>query len=453
MLTSISKIFNFEENKDETIQFWNLIGPLFIILTLFLTSFSPNPNKDLFLLSILGLFLCWKKGKRGFFYSILFLSVISCIKHIQISSGHLWQLGIETSIFFGFIISYYSLEQTSEYIDLIDVNKSKYNEGMDKLKEELQKEEDFHQRQHKNFKFEIDRANLLLEEKKKEIESFKNLAQNLRATIKENESQRSVDISFIKDKEHRASILRQDIEDMKEHILTLENQEELFQKNKKLLNELELLRKEKEESYVINQSLSKMLAKEIEIKKQLDKDNKYLVETINISENKILSMQSTISNLKESIEKDKKEGMGSTKIDATVEQKNQYKKLLSQYEKKYQEFIKQQSLYKQIRKQFDDKNIVLSETRKELFLAKEEIGKIEKEKELKDLDQSPEVRDLYIQIGEFEEKIVSLEEENSNMQDIISISLNKQPKQNVKEINSNLKKKMEGDSKQPISLD
>ena len=470
MLIGINKILNFEEKKDVSIQFWNLVGPIFIVLTLFLTSFSSVSNKDLFLISVVGLALCWKRKQRGLIYSIIFLVVLIFIKHFHISDNHIWQLGLELSLLLGFVISYLSLEHTSEYIKMLDESKNKHMSDMSKLEEELKKEEDFHQRQHKNFKYEIERVNLQLEEKRKEIDSFKNLVQSLRDAAKENESHRMGLVSQIKDKEQKTSVLRQEIEDMKAHILTLENQEQLNQRNKKLLDELNSLRVDKEQSHSINQSLAKMLSKEVETKKEREKENQSLFERINISESKILSMQNEISTLQEAVTRKNTElsqafaskvsfaeqtNETAKALSSSVSSADQIneKELLVQYEKRYQDLKKSEALYKQMKKQFEDKQTVLSDTRKELFLAKEELEKIRKDKKMNELDETEEVRELYLQIGEFEEEIVRLEEENIDMQDIVSVTINQDFMSKVKDVDSSLKRKMKDDQQLPLSLE
>lgn len=451
MLSGINKILNYEEKKDLSIQFWNLLGPIFIVLTLFLTSFATGSNKDLFLMSVIGLALCWKKGRRGLIYTLIFFVALVVMKHYQITGNHLWQMGIESSLFLGFIISYLSFQHTSEYINFLDESKKKHMSDLTKAEEELKKEEDFHQRQHKNFKYEIERINLQLEEKKKEIDSFKSLVQSLRDGAKEGENQRLGLLSQIKEKDHKSSLLRQEIEDMKAHILTLENSEELYQRNKKLLDDLNALRVEKEQTHAINQSLAKMLSKEIEDKKTREKENESLTERLNISENRILSLQNQISGFEEKLKNLNTDVPEKSHSKLSSENIARDKELLVEYEKRYQELKKAEILLKQLKKQFEDKQKVLSTTRKELFLANEQLEKIKKDKELKELDETQEVKDLYLQIGEFEEEIVRLEEENLDLQEIVTSTM-VESQTKVKDVNSKLKKKMK-EKKKPLPIE
>jgi DNA repair exonuclease SbcCD ATPase subunit len=412
---SVNKLFFFREEKDLNIYCWMFIGPFFISLTLFLTSFSTVPNKDLFLLSIVGLWLCLKKGEKGFFYSISFLAILTIFKHFEISSHHIWQLGIEFSLFLGFMISYYSIEYINDFMENIDINKKQQIEDISKIQEELKKEEDFHQRQHKNFKYEIERVNLQIEEKKTEISSFKNLVENLRKTIQEKEQEQKELIYRVKEEANISSFLRQEIEDMKQHILNIEDQDLLVKRNESLLNELNLSQVEKEQIYSVNQSLTESLSKEINIRKEEEKQKSFLLEKIEALEERILYLQNESHCLKQELldEKDKSN-------DFSLSQNIEDKKLLHHYEKKYLELKKHESLYDQLRTQFNDKNKVLAETRKELFHVTEQLEAIGREKEMKGLDETLIDRALYRQLGVFEEEIASIEEENEHLQEIVS---------------------------------
>jgi hypothetical protein len=364
VLSALTKIINFEEKKDIGVLFLILLGPFFIVLTLFLTSFSILPNKDLFLFSIIGLVLCWKRRKRGLIYSLSFLVLLVAIKHFQISSHHFWQIGLELSLFIGFIIFYYSMEQTIDYLNSIDLDKSKLLFEISKLGEDLKKEEDFHERQHKNFKYEVERINLQLEEKKKEIDSYKNIVENLRLSIKDNEKERQSLLFQIKEKEQKMASLRQEIEDMKVHIITLETPKNLNQRNQEL-----------------SQHPDGFLVKQL-----------------------VLPQKVELGFLKEI-------GVKKPSLD---------KILLEQYEKNYQELRSQKSLYNQLKKQFEEKQKVLSDTRKELFLVNEELEKNCRERSSQELDETPLVRELNIQLGEFEEELKRMEEENIRLEEIIT---------------------------------
>ena len=424
MLTGINRIFYIaEERKDISILFWILIGPIFVVMTLFLTSFSQVPNKDLYLLAILGVGLLWKKRQRGLFYSLFFLSIITFLKHFQISYNHFWQFGIEISLSLGFVITNYAFEHVSEFLSSIDNFKVQNLEDIEKLKAELQKEEDFHKRQHKNFKYEIDSINLQIEEKKQEINSYKGLVENLRNTISEADRNKTALMEKVKEKEKILNAYRQEIEDLKSHITSISDQEQLYQKNKNLLDQLNKVRTEKEQNHCINQSLVKMLSKETDLRKIKEQEIQDILKKestshskVNVLEEENKKLQNSIELLKQKLEKEADKKALKVNPKAILNDNS----LISKYEKKFQELRKIESLYNQLRMQFEEKKQVLSDTRKELFMTQEKLFSHEREKQLEALDEPEAIKELNDQIANFEKEITKLEEENIELQALVT---------------------------------
>ncbi len=76
-------------------------------------------------------------------------------------------------------------------------------------------------------------------------------------------------------------------------------------------------------------------------------------------------------------------------------------------------------LFAQLKKQFEEKHQILSQTRAELFKTDTELQKMKMDQERLDLD--PVVQKLEAEIGVLGEEILSLEEENLELQDVISV--------------------------------
>lgn len=254
MLSYVNKFFELEEKKELNLLFLTFLGPLFLLTSLFLTSFTEVANKDLFLHSVVGVFLCWKQKQKGLILSLLFLIILVFIKHFQISY-HVLQFGIEISIALGFIISFFCFEHIKEYLSNEKKQFVDSKKDIEEMKLELNKEKDFYERQYKNFKYEKDRIAVQLEEKKTEIDSFKSLVEKLREKeiLYQKEKKETLEKLNIKEKE----------------FLDLKNENSDLHNLKEKLIEVE---KEKEKSYVINQNLSKMLLKEKEIRKKLENE-------------------------------------------------------------------------------------------------------------------------------------------------------------------------------------
>lgn len=414
MQAIINKFLGLEKQKD-SIQFWILLGPLFLSLSLFLSTFSLVSNKDLFGLVIVGLWLCLVKRSKGLLYTLSLLLVLIVIKHWNLSH-HLWQFGLEMSIAFGFIISYISFDFATDLVGSLNFSNTKFNQEILVLKEELNKERDFHQRQHKNFKFEMERLNLQLEEKISESNSLKELAQNLRELIKENEKEKEKILSSIKEKDKYLLSLRQEIEDMKEQILTLEDQDALQLRNKELLDELNNCRVEKEQGLSINQSLAKMVSDETELRRQKEEELKNVLEHLSASERTIASLYNDINLLKKEL---------SIPQNLSSQMKEEDKQLLAKYEKKIMELKKIESFYRELKTQFEDKKRVLDETRKELFLTREKMEEYKKEQELQLLDENSQLVQIEKKMGSYAEEIVRIEDENFQLQELVTALVKK----------------------------
>ncbi len=396
-----------EEKIDKNILFWVLLGPLFLLTTLFLTSFAPIPSKDLFVFSLLAIVFCQKKKQTGLFYSLLALVILSFYKHFfQISQGHLWQLGIEFSLSLGIFISYFSFEHASDIIKSYDLQKNTQNESLEKMEQELKKEADFHSRQHKNFQYEIDRVNFQLEEKNLEIGALKKLAENLRGSLKDIDLEKERILKEAKEKEKQIALLRETIDEYKEQVQTLMENESFEE-----LNNLKI-EKEKIESFskIIERKLEEKTLlhqeKEAELKKMLVLESEY--------KNKIEKLLEEKQNLENLLQKEKETALNEkNNTEISPEEK-------MSYESKISELKKIQSLYSQLKVQFEEKKKLLEETRKELFRSNEKISSFDKVKELQALDETVLEKDLTLQLGSFESETKRLEEENIHLHDIVS---------------------------------
>ncbi|KPK33441.1 MAG: hypothetical protein AMS24_01010 [Chlamydiae bacterium SM23_39] len=315
MSSNIDKIFDFKGKKDIKIQFWILLGPLFLFFSLFLISFAIDQNKDLFLHSIVGLILCWKYKKKGLMASILFLIILIFIKHFQISQSHLWQLGIEFSVALGFIISYLCLYHVTDFINSLEKEKKEAFTKIEQLEKDISKEQEFYKKQYSNFKYEIDRTNLQINEKTTEIHSFKELVEKLR--------------------------------------------DEIDKKNKEI-----------EEEKNKNEEINIFLFQEKEKTKELEAD---ILKLKNISE-----------------------------------------------EKEFLQLKNINSLYEQLKIQFEEKKNLLDATRKELFYANEKLQKQEIEKNQINLNEHPIIIELQKELSFLIKENEKKEEENIYLQDLVS---------------------------------
>lgn len=250
----LEKLFKIENKNDAKILFGALIGPCFLILTLALSSMQTIANVDLFAISTVGLFFCLKHQKKGLYWSLGLLLAFAFYKHIQLYQNHLFELGLETSVMLGLFISYLSFEQIREKINALEVKEDKVQEGIAKAEEKLAKEIDFHERQHKNFKFEMDRLNGLLEEKTEESVTLKSLTENLRRSLAEKEEERGLEDLKVKIKEKN-----QLIQEYENHSAELKKTELLYNQLKgQFEDKKDLLQTTRKELFLIKEEAEKL---------------------------------------------------------------------------------------------------------------------------------------------------------------------------------------------------
>lgn len=311
-ISMLEKLFKIEDKNGMQVLFWTLIGPFFLILTLALTTMQKIDNADLFVVSAIGLFLCLKRKKRGLYLALFTLLGVSLYKHLQLYSHHFFELGMEASVALGLIISYLAFEYISVQIGKLEGKENQFQDEMAKAEEKLAKEIDFHERQHKNFKFEMDRLGALLNEKEEEGKTLKSLSDNLRHLLNEKEKE----IGNLKTALAKPQI-NDDVEEMKAALL------------------------EKE-------------------------------------------------------------------------------KLLQDYENRVIDLKQMEILYKQLKTQFEEKKTLLASARKEAFLLKEEIEKLNREKEDNNSENNPLIRDLQKEMGKMDSELSRFEKEGDILENIIT---------------------------------
>ncbi len=198
--------------------------------------------------------------------------------------------------------------------------------------------------------------------------------------------------------------------------------ENVLEGDKELQNNLEILEKEKKQSYAINQSLSKMLSKETNLRKELQKE----IESLKALEN----------------EKRDEGGAGDKGDEALKAEALEKKEILANYEKKFLQLKNIESLYKQLKNQFEEKKRILDRTRRDLFHEKEKLVAIKLENDRKVYDQPKEVRELQRELASFEKEIVKYEEENAQLQELATELTKKLNRENIKDVDEKLDKKI-----------
>ncbi|MFA5250505.1 MAG: hypothetical protein WC371_03765 [Parachlamydiales bacterium] len=323
----LEKLFRIEQQKDQQVLFWTLAGPLLLLLTLGLGVFHQVLRVDLFLVAVAGLFLCLKQKKRGLYLALALLVGLAFWRHLQIYQNQVFELGLELSIAAGLWIAYLSFEYVGHEVGGLNEKELKFQEVLFQAEEKLVKEKDFHERQQKNFKFEMERMRHLLEEKTEEAGTLQSLSDNL-------------------------------------HKRLLEKEKEL----EGLLEQVNPLKTEKEQ-----------LEAELGLKK-----------------NEMRFLEALKTELEEKT------------------------KLVQEYGNRVLELKQKELLYKQLKGQFEEKQTLLHNTRKALFLAEEESEKLKRESAENNSESNPAVRELEEELGRLGEELLKLEKDNGALQELVT---------------------------------
>ncbi|MEI6242449.1 MAG: hypothetical protein WCP39_03475 [Chlamydiota bacterium] len=364
--------------------FWFLLGPCCLATSLFVSQFSLGGHYDLWMISMVSVFLCWAFRYRGLILSLSLLVLSSILYHFFFPSEHLWNLGVEFSVAFGIWVSYISFTDVKEWSASIEKNRKDLFQKISFMEETFKKEEEVHQQYMRDLQKELTDLDQLVEGQQEEKGKLEKKMEALEVHLQK-ETQ---------EKEQKLSVL---VNEKKEFLslLQVEGQKKIEKDKSLVLIENDKKRMEQEKS-LICQEKDKLLAlidNEKKEKERIQNEiSKLLCEKENLSQ-----MQGQFLSLKKIVDEN----------DLLLQQERAEKK----------KFF---DLHKQLQVQFKGKSEILHDTRKELFLIKEKMIASQREQEL--VLEYPECKDA--DFSSLEETMVSLEQENLALQEIIQF-LNK----------------------------
>ncbi|WP_213105136.1 hypothetical protein [Candidatus Protochlamydia amoebophila] len=240
--------------------------------------------------------------------------------------------------------------------------------------------------------------------------------------------------------------LMQEIDDSNSQILNYQSQDE---KIKKIQVQLQLSQELNQE---LEQDLEELRKKLLTYKQELDETNQHLIEIDLLKQSK-LGLEQELDLMIEQLKQSQQEidqlktvekqlilmTENNQLLEKTVDQlKKEFLELqektssfqLTEQHKNFTEiqFRKMEGLYLQLRKQFQEKSMVLDKTRQELFLTQEKMTSLYKsieEEQIFDFSENEKFlqKDLYILSVEYEKIISDYKVEIDEMSDLISILL------------------------------
>ncbi len=456
------------------LQLW---GPAFLLCTIAFASQGAIPF-DLLAIALAGSYFCARWKSKGFVYSLVLLGLGSIVKHCLIPSGHLQELGWESSLALSFFIFTLVFEESEAVAEALSAQINSGKASLKNLEEELEKEREASVANQIAAQDKIGLLQKELEEISSEHSSILILNEVLRKTAAR-QSQETEKLSDVSQSQmHQIAVLQTELNDCKKEVSRIKASDALAIENQKLMKELNAARYEKEQTHLINETLARLHAREnlkvkestqrietilsekmevqqrlqeelaatrTEVKiysgnheqavRELDRTRTSLKELSevytqkNFLQERLQSAENEIALLRQKAEQAQKDQKEEQKVDRAAVQKaealeKERAELLEQLahaQEKSHALSQIEPLYKQLKKQFEEKNQILHQVRSELFKTDTELQKLQMEKQQAALQFNPVPPELTNELEALDLKLQELEEENRELQELITL--------------------------------
>lgn len=167
-----------EQKIENQIHFWSLVGPFFLLLSIAILNLKAPHSTFLTLSSLIGIPLCLRWKTSGFYGSLVLLGLAAFFSYEEGSLADLyWYLGIVSAIGCSFFIFYFSLLETGDIIEQVEVESNGRLTNLLSVGDKWKEAEEEWTHQKKSL---LDQIHSMSEEKKKiqeEKQTFFRLAQ------------------------------------------------------------------------------------------------------------------------------------------------------------------------------------------------------------------------------------------------------------------------------------
>jgi hypothetical protein len=462
------------EERKEMILFWLLLGPVFLLASLFLASYTNAPQYDLWLISLLGCYFLAKFPRWGLIFSLGIVVLRSLWKHIG-SESHTWQLGLESSIALGFVITHISFQRFGSYLGALNQKLSERETKAVELETKYKTEVEALAKDKDAALESLWKAIAEKKEIEEQSVSLNGLLKTLRTSVKQQDFERE---QFALQMAENSKIIRSfelDIQKLREEKEKLKDVQKIKESEEALQQKLNDTRVEKYQAQLINESLAKLLSKEMgkakDSEKEIAKSSseiESLTSLLKLREQELeekLSKRSSemealtsllktmqqeakekeqkeallVQSLKEEMQKKEQEvfiakdqiALERTQLLAEVgalkreiresQEKLQEKHLLAKtYETKFAEDREKEASFIQLRKQFDEKTELLHDTRVQLFHTETKLLAFERERFNSFQEEDESFKQMAKLLAELQEEVLNLENERKELTAFIS---------------------------------
>lgn len=434
-------------------------GPLFILCTIALSA-TAIPV-ELLCASVLGLYLAARWHVRGAIYSVVFLSIISVVRHLLVPAHPLWQLGLETSLGLAFLITGFGFEQgvsfTRSLQEKIDVSQS----SLTHLEEELSKTKESALLQQIGNQEKILSLQKELEDLQTDHSSLLILNEVLRKQTARCIQESEQSARALSDQKNEMDFLKQELEMARKDLEWVSNHEGLAIQNRELFAELNAARLAKEQTHLINETLARLYYREslrakeaqqetasfadqlVAARKEAERIAEPLqerlnqaqreIQTLNIQFEKVVQQaqagQSAFAQLQEISQERNflKERLQAAELEIAhlqkappvpIQQEPHLAEQLQFARDQMARLSQMEPMLKQLRKQFEEKNQLLHQTRSELFQTDTQLQGLKIEKAALELQPVP--KEVEEELERLAAQLIALEDENLELHELVS---------------------------------
>jgi len=355
---------------------------------------------DLVCIAVIGLFLSASFQIRGMIYSLILLTISGAISHGFFVTDHLFQLGLETSLALAFFITALSFEEESSSAKFFEGQIQIKKSALENLEAELKKHEENATLYKRAMQEKVEMFQKELEELQIEHSSILILNDVLRKSSAklhlENNSLEKLD----QDQKVRYEILRNELVTLQNDYQRISNYETLATANRELTSELNGARFKAEQTALINETLNRLFERESLKAKEAGVEASAYAEQLDFSRKEVMRLQKVVEAISQEPKQDPE----------TVEK-------LAYLERKMVQLSQTEPMLRQLKKQFEERNQTLHETRSELFKVDTELKRVAMEKVALELNPIP--KEFEAELLSLGEKVTFLEDENQQLQELI----------------------------------
>jgi len=420
MMDKIAAFFGFEE---EFSPVGSITAPLFLLMASVLILKVPALfNYDLLFVAILGLFLTAKWRVQGCVAALLLLAFSIAAKHVLVPTNHIWQAGLEGSVGIALFISALVFERSSKWAASKQSEMERNEKTILFLEEDLSQQKELTAQEIAAGAEKLAGLRIQLEEAESQVSALQVLNDVLRkAAAKSIEAKEAAELQG-RMFDRREGLLLEEIDFLQKELNRLGNESALAQQNKQLFSELNESRLLEAQTHLINETLVRLHAKENQKVREfegkflaLEEEMQHLLTQIANSDQALASMQAERNELKSEVEL-LQQRPAPVSEDLTA--------ALAAQQTRLEQYAQVELLYRQLKVQFEEKNQILHQVRKELFRTDTELQTMKQRAQEKELDVNPVAKEVCLEMELLEEENALLREENDGLQELVSSLMN-----------------------------